>query len=209
MDADRRVLFFGDSYVAGAGDPEGRGWVGRVVEACYGADLPLTAYNLGVRGETSLDVEARWRGEAAPRMRAQAAYGVVFAFGANDMTEEDGALRVAPERGAEALGRCLDGAAELGLPALVVGPAPANDAAQRARIADLSAAFGDLAAARGVSFIGIAGDLSASAEWNAEVAAGDGAHPGAGGYGALARLVLAGGFLSWLKEVRPGSGSPS
>ena len=29
MDRDRRVLFFGDSFVAGVGDPTGLGWVGR------------------------------------------------------------------------------------------------------------------------------------------------------------------------------------
>ena len=44
---DRRVLFFGDSIVAGVGDPEGRGWVGRVVAASFASGLPLTAYPLG------------------------------------------------------------------------------------------------------------------------------------------------------------------
>ena len=56
---DLRVVFVGDSFVAGVGDPEGRGWVGRVVAAAHAAGLPLTAYNLGVRRETSADVLAR------------------------------------------------------------------------------------------------------------------------------------------------------
>lgn len=201
MDVDRRVLFFGDSFVAGVGDPEGRGWVGRVVEASFGAGLPLTAYNLGVRRETSLRVAMRWRGEALARMRAEAAYGVVFAFGVNDTVEEEGGVRVAPGLGVEALGRCLDGAGELGLPALVVGPPPVEEAAQRARITALSSAFADLAAEHGVPFIGVVGELAADDDWSAEVAAGDGAHPAAGGYGALAGLVLAGGWPSWLREL--------
>lgn len=50
---DRRVLFFGDSLVAGVRDPAGKGWVGRVVAASFAEGLALTAYNLGVRGETS------------------------------------------------------------------------------------------------------------------------------------------------------------
>ncbi|HUR86099.1 MAG TPA: GDSL-type esterase/lipase family protein [Solirubrobacteraceae bacterium] len=201
MDVDRRVLFFGDSIVAGVGDPEGRGWVGRVVEASFAARLPLTAYNLGVRRETSEEVAERWRGEAEPRMRIEARYAVVFAFGVNDTTLEEGRLRVMQNRSTRALGRCLDDAAELGLRALVVGPPPVSDPEQRSRVAALSSAYAQLAAGRGVPFIGVAGDLSANPEYTADLEAGDGAHPGADGYSALARLLLAGGWLSWLKDV--------
>jgi acyl-CoA thioesterase-1 len=203
MDADRRVLFFGDSFVAGVGDPTGRGWVGRVVAASFDAGLPLIAYNLGVRRETSVEVAARWLAEARPRMRAQAGYGVVFGFGVNDTTEEGGRLRVDPGDAVDALGRVLDGAAQLGLPALVVGLAPAGEPAQDLRVRELSAAFGRVAVARGVPFVDVFGTLCANAAWTAEAAAGDGAHPGAGGYAALARLVLARGWLEWLAAVRP------
>ncbi len=201
MDVDRRVLFFGDSIVAGVGDPEGRGWVGRVVEASFAARLPLTAYNLGVRRETSEEVGERWRGEAEPRMRVEARYAVVFSFGVNDTTLEEGRLRVMQNRSTRALGRCLDDAAEIGLRALVVGPPPVSDPEQRSRVTALSAAYAQLAAGRGVPFIGVAGDLAANPEYGADLEAGDGAHPGADGYSALARLLLAGGWLSWLKDV--------
>lgn len=198
MDADRRVLFFGDSFVAGVGDPTGRGWVGRVVAASFDAGLPLVAYNLGVRSQTSLDVAARWLAEARPRMRAQAGYGVVFGFGANDTTAEGGRVRVEPGRAVDALGRVLDGAAQLGLPAFVVGPPPAGERAQDGRIRALSAAFARVAAERRVPFVEVVDSLCANAAWTAEAAAGDGAHPVAGGYDALARLVLAGGWVEWL-----------
>jgi acyl-CoA thioesterase-1 len=203
MDADRRVLFFGDSFVAGVGDPTGRGWVGRVVAASFDAGLPLVAYNLGVRGETSVEVAARWLGEARPRMRAHAGYGVVFGFGVNDTTEEDGRLRVEPDDAVDALGRVLDRAAQLGLPAFVVGLPPAGEPVQDRRVRGLSDAFGRVAAGRGVPFVDVFGTLCANAAWTAEATAGDGAHPGAGGYAALARLVLAGGWLQWLAEIRP------
>ena len=36
---DLRVLFFGDSFVAGTGDPEARGWVGRVAAATWAAGI--------------------------------------------------------------------------------------------------------------------------------------------------------------------------
>jgi acyl-CoA thioesterase I len=41
----------------------------------------------------------------------------------------------------------------------------------------------------GVPYLEVYAALRASRTWTAEAAAGDGAHPGAGGYAALARLV--------------------
>jgi acyl-CoA thioesterase-1 len=204
--ADRHVLFFGDSFVAGVGDPAGRGWVGRVAASSFAAGLPLVAYNLGVRRETSLEVAARWRAEARPRMRPAGAYGVVFAFGTNDTTEEEGRVRVAPAEGIDALGRVLDGAQQLGLSAFVVGPAPAGEPAQEDRIRALSAALAPVARQRGVPYVEVADALCANGAWTSEATAGDGAHPGAGGYDELARLVLAGGWLEWLAgRLRGGS----
>jgi acyl-CoA thioesterase-1 len=203
---DRRVLFFGDSFVAGVGDPAGQGWVGRVVASSFAAGLPLVAYNLGIRAETSLEVAARWRDEARPRTRAQAAaYGVVFAFGANDATEEEGHVRVEQGRTVDALAGLLDGAARLGLPALVIGPAPVCEPAHDDRIRALSGALAPVAARRRVPYIAVVDALCASAAWAAEAAAGDGAHPGAGGYEELARLVLAGGWLDWIATLRGGA----
>jgi lysophospholipase L1-like esterase len=201
VDADRRVLFFGDSFVAGVGDPGGLGWVGRVVAASYRAGLPLTAYDLGVRRDTSLDVEARWRAEALARTHDAAAYGVVLGLGVNDTTEEDGELRVAPGVAVDALGRILGGAAQLGLRAFVVGPAPVGEPAQDDRIRALSQALEPVAAEHGAPFVAVAEALCVSAAWRSEAAAGDGAHPGAGGYEELAGLVLAGGWLDWLASL--------
>jgi lysophospholipase L1-like esterase len=95
---DRRVAFIGDSLVAGVGDPTGMGWVGRVVAASFGLGLPLTAYSLGVRRETSEQVAVRWRTETVPRLLPDTDARVVLSFAANDTTVEDGQLRVAPER---------------------------------------------------------------------------------------------------------------
>jgi acyl-CoA thioesterase I len=204
VDADRRVLFFGESFVAGVGDPTGLGWVGRVAASSADAGLPLTAYNLGVRAETSLDVEARLTGEARPRMRARhAAYGVVLGVGVNDTTEEDGRVRVAPGRSADALGRMLEVAARLGARTFVVGPAPSCDVAQDDRVRALSAAFAPVAACHGAPYVEVVDALGTHPAWTAEAAAGDGVHPGAGGYAALARLVIAAGWLEWLTALVP------
>ena len=201
--ADRRVLFFGDSFVAGAGDPTGLGWVGRVVASSCAAGTGLTAYNLGVRGETSVQVAARWRAEARPRMVAPANYGIVFSFGVNDTVLQDGRVRVRSGLALDSLERVLDEAAAIGLSALVVGPAPAGEAAHDARIGALSAAFGRLAADRGLPFVAVCEALCEAAPWARDVAAGDGVPPGAAGYAALAQLVLRGGRLRWLCRIDP------
>ena len=56
-----RILAFGDSFVAGVGDPAHQGWLGRAL-----AGRPeVTVYNLGVRGDTSADILRRWAAEDA------------------------------------------------------------------------------------------------------------------------------------------------
>jgi acyl-CoA thioesterase-1 len=195
---DLRALFFGDSFVAGVGDPHGQGWVGRTVAAAFAAGRPLTAYNLGVRRETSVEVAVRWRFEATPRLLAGADCRVVFAVGANDTTLEAGAVRVEPDRSCMALDKMLDQAAALGLPCAVAGPPPAGDAAQQARVVALSDAFAEVCGARRVPFWPVAPALLASPAWLDEAAASDGAHPAAGGYDLLAQELLDGGLLAWL-----------
>jgi acyl-CoA thioesterase I len=195
---DLRLLVFGDSFVAGVGDPCGQGWVGRVVAAAFAAGCPITAYSLGVRRETSVEVAVRWRFEAMTRLAPGADCRVVFAVGANDTTLEEGAQRVAPERSRMALEKMLDQAAEQALPAAVAGPPPVGDHAQRARCAALSGAFGELCAERAVPFWPVT-DLADSRVWIEEQAVGDGAHPAAGGYDVLARALLDAGLLAWLQ----------
>ena len=66
---DVGIVFIGDSFVAGYGDPKGHGWVSRVVGRTHHPDLDLTAYNIGVRGDSSADVLARWRTEGLLRWK--------------------------------------------------------------------------------------------------------------------------------------------
>ena len=202
MPTDRRILFFGDSYVAGVGDPTGLGWVGRVVAASYAAGLPLTAYNLGVRGHTSADVAARLEAETQARSgNATASYGVVLAFGANDMTEVDKRLRVPPGIAVRTLNGLIDRIEAGGHGVFVVGPPPVGDREQDERIAELSNQLAHVVTHRGLPFVDTAKPLLAHDAWRDEAAANDGSHPGAGGYAALADLVLTGGWIAWLETL--------
>jgi acyl-CoA thioesterase-1 len=197
--ADRRLLFFGDSLVAGVGDPTGVGWVGRVAAASFASGLPLTAYNLGIRGETSEQIASRWHTEALPRLLSDADCRIVLSFGANDTSIEHGRVRVDADRSLGMLAMILDEAATIGTPTLVLGPAPVDDPEQNRRIQSLSVSFAEVCAERGVPFVSVIEPLLASPVWMEQIAGGDGAHPGTEGYDALADLVLAGGWLDWLR----------
>ena len=59
---DVGLVFIGASLVAGVGDPKGQGWVSRVVGRTQHPDLELTAYNLGVRGDTSEEIDTNSSG---------------------------------------------------------------------------------------------------------------------------------------------------
>ena len=160
--------------------------------------MPVTGYNLGVRGETSVQVASRWRQETVPRLLPGADTRIVLSFGANDTTIEGARLRVEDDRSCGALASILDRVAAIEVPVLVVGPAPVDDVEQTERINSLSASFAGVYAERGAPFVSVVEPLLASLAWIDQVAAGDGAHPGAAGYDAFADEVLNGGWLEWL-----------
>ncbi|MER7846470.1 GDSL-type esterase/lipase family protein [Kitasatospora sp. NPDC096077] len=194
-----RILFLGDSFVQGLGDPEFRGWVGRVLQA---AAPDATAFNLGVRRDTSTQVRRRCWAEVESRTLPGADHRLVLSFGANDAIEQDGGPRVRPADTLANLVALLDGAREQGIAALVVGPPPVvgGGAAHLGRLTALVPGLAGTCAGFGVPFVDVTGALAADPVWTAEAAAADGAHPGAGGYARLARLVLDGGFGDWVRK---------
>jgi acyl-CoA thioesterase I len=151
-----------------------------------------------VRRQTSEEVVARLEAEARPRLVAGADCRVVLSVGANDATLEDGAPRVAPEASVAALEMGLDACARLEVTVFVVGPPPAGDADQRARLVARSDAFGAVCAQRAVPWAPVIEALCAGGPWLEEAAAGDGVHPGAGGYAQMAAL-LEGPLGGWLR----------
>jgi acyl-CoA thioesterase-1 len=195
--ADRRVLVFGDSFVAGVGDPDCRGWVGRVGAASRAAGIALTVHPLGIRSQTSVEVAARWVAEARPRCGEGIDARVAFSFGANDTTLRDGRERVEAGVSEATLARVLAEAAALALPAFVVGPPPVGEPEQDARVAALTQRFAAVCRAADVPFVAVEAALRANRAWTAEAAASDGTHPAAGGYAALSELVLDGGWMTW------------
>lgn len=183
-----RLLAFGDSFVAGACDPHHLGWIGRVLAG----RADVTLYNLGVRRETSLDIAARWEAEARPRLVDHEPMRLVFAFGTNDcaLDDDERQPRVAPAETLKAALAILERAKSVA-PALLVGPPPVPDAGAQARARPLNLALHRLAARLKVPFIDVFDAMLSAPPWLGEALAGDGIHPGAGGYAALAAVVRA------------------
>ncbi|MFR9804000.1 GDSL-type esterase/lipase family protein [Pseudonocardia sp. RS010] len=187
---DLRVVAVGDSFVAGVGDSECRGWFGRLASDAWQRGVPTTAYNLGVRRDTSGDVLDRWEREVAARRMPGTDERLMVSFGVNDSTVVNGRLRVTPERSVANLHHLLVGASRVGLAVMVIGPPPIADAEVNRRVVTLSGQFREVCAASGTPFVEVVHELLEDRRWMAEVRDGDGAHPGAAGYGRLAAIAL-------------------
>ena len=196
---DVRICVLGDSYVVGVGDLTGQGWVGHVALAARLRRQDLTVYNLGVRHDTSVDVSRRWFGEVRSRLKDGDVFGVVFAFGLNDVDVRSGERRVPRSRTLAVLGKMLDDAHGARWATFVVGPPPVADIETMRRIDDLATGMGEVCAAREVPFVDVTAALSCDEIWSQEVAAGDAYHPSTRGYERLAAL-LKDPLLLWLND---------
>jgi len=192
---DVGLVFVGASLVAGVGDPKGQGWVSRVVGRTHSADLEVTAYNLGVRGDTTADVLARWKTECAPRWAGRAEKRLVISVGGNDA-----ASGVTLARHRLNLANILDDAASAGIGTFVVSPPPADDEEFNAKLDVLVEAQADVCARRGVPFVDCFRPLLGHEQWQSDLAASRVPHhPGQAGYGLIAWLVLHNGWYDWLQ----------
>jgi acyl-CoA thioesterase I len=190
-----RVCVFGDSFVAGTGDPKALGWVGRVAARTPpSTGVDLTAYPLGVRGETTEEIVVRMPLESAARFARGDEHRAVIASGINDADRG-----IDPAKSAAALDF---GLASAGVPILVVGPPPVGDDNLQARIADIDAAFAEVCHRHEVPYLATYGPLAGKKPW-LEAKADDGVHPNQTGYGLLAYVVLHGGWYEWLGVEPP------
>ncbi len=199
-----RVCFIGDSFVNGVGDADGLGWRGRVTAAALRAGLDLTAYDLGIRRNTSADILARWEGEAAARLPADQPRRLLFSFGTNDCADDgQGAPRLARAATLANAEAILTRAMQLA-PTVMIGPPPMlDDGAADDRIAGLERELDALCRRIGIPFLPVFGLLSGAAAWSTGAAQGDGTHPDAGGYAFLADEIFGWpAFRSWLGMTR-------
>jgi lysophospholipase L1-like esterase len=193
-----RICFVGDSFVNGTGDPEYLGWTGRICRAARRKGLDITYYNLGIRRNTSADIALRWLEEVSRRLPEECNGRVVFSFGVNDTTIEEGKTRIIFQNSIENTSKILTEANPL-FPVLMVSPPPVPDIEQNIRVAELSRQFDSVCRQFGVPYLDVFNPLQASTVWLKEAAANDGYHPGLAGYSELAKLVER--WCSWLSWI--------
>lgn len=191
---DIGLCFVGDGYVAGFGDPKALGWVSRVVARTPAEGHVVTAYNLGVRGQSSADVMDRWRTECEPRWAGRQERRLVVSAGAGDVDRGTTTARSRLN-----LANVLDEAASTGIATFVVGPPPTLDAERNAKLEVLADAQADVCQRRSVPFVDCFHPLRDHDQWQSDLASGDGQHPGQAGYGLIAWLVLHAGWQQWLR----------
>lgn len=187
---DHRICFVGDSLVHGAGDAQCRGWPGRITADARQRGLNIAHYNLGVRADTSHEIAVRWHLECAIRLPEHVKRYVVFSFGVNDITQENGVSRVSEEDSMKNFKAIISQASSL-YQIAVIGPSPVADDARNRRISHLSKLFKVAAQHVHVPYLPVFDALLADTLWMSQVQGNDGSHPATEGYDALAKLVIA------------------
>jgi lysophospholipase L1-like esterase len=195
-DQPLQICIVGDELVAGAGDPRGIGWVGRVAAQSVADPMP-TFFTLAAPSETSAQLAQRWQDEVERRFLPGCDYRLVVAPGTADL--EAG---VSTARSRLNLAIVLDGAMRHHYSLLVIGPPPGPAATNRA-VDALSRAFGEVARRRNIPYVDTFTPLVAHEQYLADLAMGDGRHPGQAGYGLIAWLVLHAGWHRWLGIPEP------
>lgn len=193
-----RIAAVGDHILAGAGDPRAVGWWGRVLARTSAPGVALENYVLAVPHETTEELGARWWGEASRRFSESGENRLVVALSDADLDLDASSSA----RSRLNLANVLDTASQRGIPVLVLGPTPSLDEARNDRLAELNAAYLDVADRRGQVYVDAFTPLRNHEQWRADLAAGGGL-PGQAGHGLIAWLVLHRGWYPWLGVPEP------
>jgi acyl-CoA thioesterase-1 len=201
-----RIYCFGDSITLGCNDGTSLGWPGRLGKALTHQQCSVAIYNLGINGDTSLDIAARWRQETEARSR-NATGLMLFSFGFNDASATDGAgLQVPLQNSVDCARSLLLEAKSIGN-LLWIGPTPLDESINplqtafaswetlNSDIARYDSAYAQLAQEIGVDYLRLFPDFLQSPRYSAALIAGDKVHPGDDGYAMIAERIA--GWDRW------------
>nr|WP_231716031.1 GDSL-type esterase/lipase family protein [Arthrobacter zhangbolii] len=178
--------------MAGHGDPRALGWLGRVLARTSPENVNLQAYSLAAPHEGTEALANRWLAEAGRRFDDGCENRLVIGLSDRDLD-----LELTTARSRLNLANILDGAAQMSIKVFVVGPPPGLDPERNRKLADLSAAFGDVTTRRKHVYVDTLSPLLNHEQWRNDLAA-NGGTPGQAGYGLMAWLVLHRGWYQWL-----------
>ena len=203
-----RIFCLGDSITLGCNDSLGLGWPGRLGCDLMHKERSLAVYNLGINGDTSLDIAQRWRAEVEARSRNSVGL-ILFAFGFNDASRPaNGELQVEPGESIAAASRLLQAAKSVS-EVLWIGPTPLDESVNpmctefetwtmyNDEIARYDSAYAQLAQEIDIDYLQLFPDLLNSSRYQAALNAGDKVHPGDDGYAMIAESIAS--WESWLR----------
>lgn len=196
-----RIVAVGNELLTGVGDPRALGWFGRVLSKTPAETTRLEHYVLAMPGEGTEALSHRWQQEAAPRFEAAAEGEVdkrlVICLNDTDLENSSSSARSRLN-----VANILDRATQDGIRCLAVGPIPTLDEERNRQIAELNAAYQDVATRRSQVYVDTFTPLLNHEQWRSDLAANGGV-PGQAGYGLIAWLVLHRGWYSWLGLSEP------
>lgn len=193
-----RLFSVGAHTLTGTGDARGLGWLGRVVAKTQVPDLRIESYPLVFPNETTEQLADRWEREVLPRLATDDTEHRMLIAVPHDPIDMAGSSA----RARLHLANTLDRAAQHNISTFVVGPTPAQDTAMNQHLAQLNAAYQDVALRRDVPYIDAFTDLVNHQNFNEDVMINDGL-PGQAAYGLIAWLVLNRGWFEWLGIADP------
>lgn len=205
-----RIFCFGDSITLGYNDRAGLGWPGRLCRGLMCGERHVATYNLGVNGDTSRDVAARWHTETTARSRDTTGL-LLFAFGFNDAAKADGGSVQVDLDSSIATARGLLNEAKLVSEVLWIGPTPLDESVnpmqtefaswdmRNADIANYDQAYAELAHEIDVDYLRLFPEFLHNRRYQAALTAGDRVHPGDDGYAMIAEHI--GAWDKWLKKL--------
>ncbi len=188
-----RLAAVGDELLAGLGDPRALGWLGRVMARTAPDGVQVEAYSLAAPNEGTESLANRWLQETGRRFDDGFENRLVIGLSDRDLD-----LELSTARSRLNLANILDGAAQMSVKVLVVGPPPGLDPERNRRLGELSAAFADVTTRRKHVYVDTFTPLLAHEQWRNDLAA-NGGTPGQAGYGLMAWLVLHRGWFQWLE----------
>ncbi len=185
---DIRICYIGDSFVNGVGDPYFLGWSGRLSAMNQNRNQKITHYNLGIRGDTSADILARWEREAEARLPKFSINCAVFSFGLNDTIIEKKRVKVSLVNSMKNI-RLILGRAKAKYNVVMIGPPAIDNDKHNARIKTYDEAYATVCNMLGVNYLSIFNKLVDDKEWREEVSLNNHSHPTEKGYDMLAKYI--------------------
>ena len=195
-----RIYFFGDSITLGCNDSMDLGWPGRICRGMMSNGRGIAVYNLGINGDTSVDIEVRWYNEMMARNQGFTGL-LVFAFGFNDAAHKNSDNpQVELELSLKTARKIMSQATEISK-VLWIGPTPLDETVNplvgpdgqwlmyNEQIERYDRAYANLAREMNIDYLSLYEAYLISPRYQAALAAGDKVHPVDDGYAMIAESV--------------------